>query len=109
MPPGRFLTRATACLILAHLVGTAALAAEDARARNLINSLGCKGCHLFEGSGGSLGPSLDRVGQRLTADQIREKLIAPRGADSRATMPAYSHLDRDDLEALVDFLARRTP
>ena len=91
------------------LFGTTAPGADEARARTLINSLGCKGCHLFEGSGGSLGPPLDRIGLRLDSAQISRKLVDPKGTDPQSTMPAFDQLDRDDLETLADFLARQRP
>lgn len=39
--------------------------AEEITIRDLIHAQGCKGCHIIEGTGGTFGPSLDKVGQRL--------------------------------------------
>lgn len=80
-------------------------AADDAQARNLINSLGCKGCHSFEGSGGTLGPALDGIGKRLDKDRIKSKMLSPKASNPASMMPAYGHLSQEDLTALIDFLA----
>jgi cytochrome c2 len=81
-----------------------ALAADDARARELINSLGCKGCHKLGGDGGTLAPAFEGVGTRLEAEAIRRQLVNPKEVNPKTMMPAYAHLPEKDLKALVDFL-----
>ncbi len=99
------LTRITAAAAIILALAPPALAAEDeARARELINALGCKGCHRINGDGGNLGPALDKVGSRLTTGQIRAKLIAPKQADPASIMPAYPHLSEEDLKILAEHL-----
>jgi len=94
---------ATAALSLA--LAAPALAADDtAHAQELINSLGCKGCHQIGGSGGNLGPALDGVGARMKEKDIREKLLDPKGKNPGTMMPTFAHLPEKDLEALVDYL-----
>lgn len=70
----------------------------------LLNAMGCRGCHRLGGFGGTLGPSLDKVGTRLEADQLRQKLIEPQALRPGTKMPSYSHLKEADLEVLVKFL-----
>lgn len=82
-----------------------ALAAEDARGRELVNSLGCKGCHKIGGSGGAVGPALDGVGKRLSAEQIQKKIVDPKSVNPKSTMPSYKHLPPADIKALVGYLA----
>jgi len=82
-------------------------AADDAKARGLLNSLGCKGCHSFEGSGGTLGPALDGVGKRLNKEQINTKMLDPKSTNPASMMPTYGHLATEDLDALIDFLAEQ--
>lgn len=93
-----------AALLLFAVLAAPAMA-DDAKARGLINSLGCKGCHTFEGSGGSIGPALDGAGKHLSEDQIREKLLEPKKSNPKSMMPAYGHLAKEDVDALTDFLA----
>jgi ubiquinol-cytochrome c reductase cytochrome b subunit len=93
---------ATAALSLALV--TPALAADDARARELINSLGCKGCHQLAGEGGTLGPAFDGMGTRLKEKDIREQLVNPKGKNPKTMMPAFANLPEKDLKVLVDYL-----
>lgn len=93
---------ATAALSLA--LAAPALAADDARARELINALGCKGCHQVGGEGGNLGPALDGVGSRLKEKDIREHLLNPKAKNPNSMMPAFTTLPEKDLKALVDYL-----
>ncbi len=87
-----------ALLLLSH----PALATE--KGRELINSLGCKACHQFEGSGGSLGPALEGTGARLSQEQIRQKMIEPRATNPSSAMPSYKHLSEADLDEIVKLL-----
>lgn len=86
------------------LAGTATASEKSGKGAELFNSLGCKGCHSLAGSGGSLGPALDKVGQSLSEKQIHEKLVNPKGSNPNSIMPAYAHLSEADLKALVEFL-----
>lgn len=95
-----------AALILLTVLAAPAMA-DDAKARGLVNSLGCKGCHMFEGSGGSIGPTLDGIGKTMNEDQIREKLLEPKKSNPKSMMPAYGHLPKEDVDALSDFLAEQ--
>jgi ubiquinol-cytochrome c reductase cytochrome b subunit len=94
---------ATAALSLALAVP--ALAADDARARELINSLGCKGCHQLDGEGGTLGPALKGVGSRLKEKDIREQLLNPKAKNPKSMMPAFTSLPEKDLKILVEYLS----
>jgi cytochrome c2 len=81
-----------------------ALAADDARARELINSLGCKGCHQLAGEGGALGPALEGVGSRMKEKDLREQLVNPKAKNPNTMMPAFASLPEKDLKVLVDYL-----
>ena len=96
-------------LILAILVlgSSSNLLADEKVARNLILSQGCKGCHLFEESGGSLAPSLDQVGEKLSYEQLRQKLLFPKKTNPDTVMPDYQHLTEDEVRALAQFLSSR--
>jgi len=93
-------------LLVLHLA-TPALAVDEARARNLVNSLGCKGCHPFEGSGGSLGSALDRIGRTLSKEQIIRKLVEPKANNPNSMMPGYGQISDADIDALAEYLAAR--
>ncbi|MDF1580237.1 MAG: cytochrome c [Desulfuromonadales bacterium] len=77
---------------------------EDTVARELILSQGCLGCHAINQPGGTLGVELKYVGQRLTADEIRQKLLYPAAKLPRSAMPDSRHLSVAEINALVNYL-----
>ncbi len=95
-----------ALLLCAGLQATFAqpIQVDEARARRLINALGCKGCHQFEGNGGSLAPPLDEVGSRRTKEEIVNHLAAHASTRKTSIMPSFSTTGRDELENLSEFL-----
>ncbi len=80
---------------------------DEITARNLLASQGCKGCHHLDGSGGNLGPALDKVGTRLTRVQIWEKLLDPKTTNPDSVMPDFKHLTDEQMNALLDFLTQK--
>ena len=83
-------------ILLPSLGWSAPLTGED-----LFKSLGCLGCHQVKGNGGSLGPALDQVSQRLAPDQLR-RILTVRRKDS--VMPSYDYLTEPELATLLDYL-----
>ncbi len=79
--------------------------AADVEAVNLMHIQGCKGCHTLDDSGGTLGPVLDGVGNRLTPRQLRQKLINPKKSAPTSRMPDYRHLTTAELELLIEYLS----
>ncbi len=97
----------TGYLLLCFCLSTPTSAASgnnEAKARRLINALGCKGCHKFEGNGGSLAPALDQIGSRLTKKQIENLLLAKSSTRNKGFMPSYKTTPRSELKNLSDFL-----
>jgi mono/diheme cytochrome c family protein len=72
----------------------------------------CATCHALDGKGSAKGP-LDGVGSKLTADEIREWIVNPaemtkkHNATRKPLMRAYPSLPKEDLDALVAFLASK--
>lgn len=93
-------------LLISLLLLPPAAGADEARARRLLNALGCKGCHSLAGQGGRVGPALDQIGRRLDAAALLQYLQRP--ATQGRTMPAYDHLPEADLKILADYLAAPT-
>jgi cytochrome c2 len=99
---------AIACAAALSLVAAGAMAEEnEAKGRELISALGCKGCHQFDGSGGKLGPNLDEVGQRLDEEALRKVITDPKSVNPGTMMPAYDHLKSEEIDALVEFLSNQ--
>jgi mono/diheme cytochrome c family protein len=72
----------------------------------------CMTCHALDGKGQAKGP-LDGVGSKLTADEIRAWIVTPAemtkktNATRKPPMRAYPNLPKEDLDALVAFMASK--
>ena len=98
------------CLVLAaglSFASVARAADEEAVARRLLNSQGCKACHLFESQGEALAPDLGTVGSRLKKDEIRRRLVSDDHRHAGGRIADFSHLRSAEIEALVTFLSER--
>ena len=78
---------------------------SEARARRIINSLGCKACHSFEFSGSTLAPAFDQIGNRFSVKQLKEQLRRHNDRTSQPFMPDYSTIPDADMNDIVQFLA----
>lgn len=115
----RFTTRrilpATAFTLTVGLAAPFAAAAQDAalikKGEQVYAAQKCATCHSVAGKGKKTNP-LDGVGGKLSADEIRQWIVDPKGMSAKAKstkkppMAAkYSGLSAGDLDALVAFLA----
>ena len=72
----------------------------------------CSMCHSLDGKGQAKGP-LDGIGTKLTAAEIREWIVNPaemtkkHNATRKPVMRAYPNLPKEDLDALVAFMASK--
>lgn len=70
----------------------------------------CATCHSIAGKGQAKGP-LDGVGSKLSADEIRAWIVTPAemtkktNATRKPPMRAYPNLPKEDLDALVTYMA----
>jgi mono/diheme cytochrome c family protein len=84
-------------------------AADAARGEAVYAEQKCSVCHSIAGKGNPRG-SLDGVGAKLSADDIRQWIVNPREMAARARaerkppMRGYPTLPADDLESLVAYL-----
>jgi mono/diheme cytochrome c family protein len=100
-------------LTLGLCIGVAtAAAAQDAKVakgQQVFTDQKCSLCHSIAGKGNAKG-SLDGVGSKLSADEIRSWITDAKGmtAKTKATrkpeMKAYT-LPKDDVDALVAYLS----
>ena len=101
--------------MIAVMLGVASVAsAQDASAvdvgRKVFAAQKCSICHAIAGQGNPRG-SLDDVGSRLSADEIRQWLMnAPEMAEkAKATrkpaMKVFATLPKEDLDGLVAYLS----
>ena len=100
-----------AVLVVAIGIGFASAAsAQDAKAKGeqVFVAQKCSLCHSVAGKGNAKG-SLDGVGSKLSADEIRNWIVDAKGmtAKTKATrkpeMKQYT-LPKDDVDALVAYL-----
>ena len=102
--------RAAAAISLLPTIAGAQGAAEIGAA--VFTAQKCATCHSLDGKGMAKGP-LDGVGAKLSADDIREWIVHPDvmskkvNATRKPAMRAYPNLPKEDLDALVAFLASK--
>jgi mono/diheme cytochrome c family protein len=79
------------------------------RVKRIIAENGCLTCHRIEQEGGSTGPSLNGIGKRRTADEIRAAIVTHRttaGSGNTNPGPSYEKkITGDNLDSLVRYLA----
>jgi mono/diheme cytochrome c family protein len=87
-----------------------AMAQDAAKGEQVYVAQKCSMCHQVAGKGNKLSP-LDGVGKRLSAEQIREWIVAPDVAATKAkstkkpAMPkTYAKLPPADVDALVAYM-----
>lgn len=87
------------CGLLAGGALTQASAASPS-GKDLVDHLGCLGCHSLKGKSRDRGPAWDGIGARLTREAIQKQIITPKGR-----MPNFAQIRPEELEALVEYLA----
>ncbi|HEX6391560.1 MAG TPA: c-type cytochrome, partial [Solirubrobacteraceae bacterium] len=69
--------------------------------KQVVAQSGCLACHKIGHNGGTLGPNLSEIGERLARQAIARTLVNP-----TAPMPAYTDLPPKKRDDLVEFLAQ---
>ena len=103
--------RSMSLAIVLTVCATGPAAAQDAKARGerLFTDQKCNLCHAIAGKGNAKG-ALDEVGNKLSADEIRQWLTdtkamtAKTKADRKPEMKVYT-LAKDEVDALVAYLS----
>lgn len=105
--------RAAVVLVLGAVLAASRVAAEEdavARGKRLYTESRCTMCHSVAGKGNPKGPQ-DGVGATLTPAELRKWLLEPKVMAAKAKaarkppMPSFETLKREDLDALVAYLA----
>jgi mono/diheme cytochrome c family protein len=74
------------------------------RGRTVYVEQKCQACHSIAGMGSRRYP-LDGVGSKLSADDIRKWIVAPREMNPKVSKRAFDSLPPPDLEALVAYVS----
>ena len=78
----------------------------------LFTSQKCTLCHSLDGKGSPKGP-LDGIGSKLKPEEIRQWLVTPvemaakANATRKPVMKSFATLPKEDLDALVAFIASK--
>ena len=87
-------------LLLAAAIAGTAQAGDAANGRKIVESRALSACLLCHSGPfpnphlqGTIGPRLDGVGSRLTADELRSRLTDPAAANPDTIMPAYGKIE----------------
>lgn len=82
-------------------------AAQIDKGKAVYEARKCALCHAIAGRGNAKGP-LDKVGAKLSADDIRKWIVSPKEMKSttnrKPDMRAYPNLPAADLDALVAYM-----
>jgi cbb3-type cytochrome oxidase cytochrome c subunit len=90
-----------------HQVADNPAAPELARGEQVFEESGCRGCHKLGGVGGILGPELDKVGARRSADWLKKHFLTPAAVTPGSGMPPQK-LSELNLEAITLFMLSQT-
>ena len=92
---------------VAALVAAPAMAQDIEKGKAVYDAQKCSLCHSIGGRGNAKGP-LDKVGAKLSADDIRKWIVSPKEMKSetgrKPDMRAYPSLPAADLDALVAYV-----
>jgi mono/diheme cytochrome c family protein len=106
------MTRILVPVFVVALAGTATAqdAAKIEKGKQVYAAQKCQVCHAIGGVGNKRGV-LDDVGARLKEDAIRQWIVAApemtakTKAERKPPMKSYAHLAKDDVDALVAYMA----
>jgi mono/diheme cytochrome c family protein len=82
-------------------------APELAQGEQVFENSGCRGCHKLGGTGGIIGPELDKVGARRSPEWLKKHFIAPASATPGSVMPPQK-FSATNLEAIVLYMLSQT-
>lgn len=103
---GRF-NRVLGMAAVAALIAAPALAQDLEKGKAVYEAQKCSLCHSVGGRGNAKGP-LDKVGAKLSADDIKKWITTPKEMKSetgrKPEMRAYPSLPAADLDALVAYM-----
>lgn len=75
---------------------------SDSAAPPIFTSV-CLGCHIHDGAGGNVGPALDDIASRMSAEEISAFIADPASVREGTTMPNLA-LDEEVVTSITNFL-----
>lgn len=98
--------------LAASAAGTTLASADDVTAKALYQKNGCIACHVVDGAGGKVGPSLEKVGAK-GKDYVKESIMTPNKVVSQGFAPNImpqdfgKKLKPAEIDDLVTWLAKK--
>ena len=81
------------------------LTATEVIGRQLVAAQGCTSCHVINGQGGSVGPSLDGIAARRGPAYVHSYIENPKSLNPNATMPSFlPPLTHEQVEDITQYL-----
>ena len=90
-----------------HEAGDNPAAPELAHGQRVFDESGCRGCHKLNGTGGIIGPELDKVGARRSPEWLKKHFVAPASVTPGSSMPPQKFSEAD-LDAIILFMLSQT-
>ena len=78
---------------------------EGLGGEQLVQQYGCMGCHQLNGSGGTIGPSLNGIVDNQGPDYVTKKIQDPLFNNKASTMPRYPLSERD-IATIIDYISK---
>jgi mono/diheme cytochrome c family protein len=82
-------------------------APQLARGQQIFEDSGCRGCHKLGGTGGIVGPELDKVGAKRSPEWLKKHFLSPATVSPSSGMPPQK-FSEPDLEAITLFMLSQT-
>ena len=81
------------------------LTSTEVVGRQLVAAQGCASCHVIDGQGGTIGPSLDGIASRRGAAYIHSYIEDPKNLNPNAAMPSFlPPLTHEQVEDITQYL-----
>jgi mono/diheme cytochrome c family protein len=74
----------------------------------LVGKFACVGCHVIQGTGGTIGPNLDTLFERRDTAYILRKLSEPTFDNPTSVMPFFA-FSEEQTKAIADYLRSLNP
>jgi cytochrome c2 len=84
-------------------VGIVAFSQDVENGKKVYTAQKCQLCHSISGVGNKKSP-LDGVGSKLSAEDIKKWIVAPKSMKADTKMKAYANLPEKDMNDLVAYL-----
>jgi sulfur oxidation c-type cytochrome SoxX len=84
---------------------TSSLSGGAKQGEQLFDKVGCLGCHMVNGKGGTVGPDLSNAANEgHSREWLETQIRNPKAHDPQSSMPGFDQLSDQQIGAMVDYL-----